>query len=177
MTVGLTFDKYHSKDFSDLTEDWFTQKRHWDFLRRLLSTLVSCYSYNKHTCCFKLIELLHVITGTSDPWNNHLNKFTYTMIRVFLARTQDTFACKSLWSANVCLFVCLCQLRFPVWMPAKFRTFETFQAKGMLQKSRLFSRIPPPTLRSPPLLPNHVQTWVEVGMSLAFLPFPSPTKA
>jgi hypothetical protein len=123
MTVGLTFNKYHSKDFSDLTEDWFTQKRHWDFLRRLLSTLVSCYSYNKHTCCFKIIELLHVITGTSDPWNNHLNKFTYTMIGVFfgshprhfrmlLSNPFEVPMCVSLCAYANCDFQYGCLLNF-----------------------------------------------------------------
>jgi len=39
------------------------QQRHWDLTRRLLSTLVACYAANKHTTSFKIIDLLHIVTG------------------------------------------------------------------------------------------------------------------
>ena len=41
----------------------YVQQRHWDLMRRLLSTLVACYAANKHTTSFKLIDLLHIVTG------------------------------------------------------------------------------------------------------------------
>jgi len=42
------------------------QQRHWDFIRRLLTTLVVCYGSGYHSTCYAVVDLLHMITGKGE---------------------------------------------------------------------------------------------------------------